>query len=120
VHGVPHLASFEPDAIKDEQTKAMAQKVAVALDPEFDNAHEDYPTRVAVALKDGRTIEKLVVYASGTPKNPMSAGRLRDKFFDCAEHAKIGRGNAEKIAAILDKLGDQSSLGELWPLLRKA
>jgi 2-methylcitrate dehydratase PrpD len=120
VHGAPHLASFEPDAIKNEQTKAMAQKVAVALDPEFDNAHEDYPTRVAVTLKDGRTIEKLVVYASGTPKNPMSAAQLRDKFFDCAEHAKVARGSAEKIAAILDKLGDQDSLGELWPLLRKA
>jgi 2-methylcitrate dehydratase PrpD len=120
VHGAPHLASFEPEAIKDEQTKAMAQRVTVALDPEFDNAHEDYPTRVAVTLKDGSTIEKLVVYASGTPKNPMSAGQLRDKFFDCAEHAKVVRGNAEKIAAILDRLGDQASLGELWPLLRKA
>jgi len=119
-HGVPHLASFEPDAIKDERTKALAQMVAVSIDPEFADAHEDYPTRVAVTLKDGRTVEKMVVFASGTAKNPMSAAQLRDKFFDCAAHAKVARGNAEKIAAILDKLGDQASMSELWPLLRKA
>ena len=52
-------------------------------------------------------------------KNPMSAAQLREKFFDCAAHAKVTRSNAEKIAAILDKLGDQASLSELWPLLRK-
>jgi 2-methylcitrate dehydratase PrpD len=119
VHGVPHLASFEPDAIKDERVKVMAQKVAVSIDPEFADAHEDYPTRVAVTLKDGSTVEKLVTYASGTAKNPMSVAQLRDKFFDCAEHAKVARSNAEKIAAILDKLGDQASMSELWPLLRK-
>jgi 2-methylcitrate dehydratase PrpD len=119
-HGVPHLASFEPEAIKDERTKALAQMVAVSIDPEFADAHEDYPTRVAVTLKDGRTIEKLVTYASGTAKNPMSAAQLREKFFDCAAHAKVARGSAEKIAAILDKLGDQASMSELWPLLRKA
>jgi 2-methylcitrate dehydratase PrpD len=120
-HGVPHLASFEPEAIKDERTKALAQMVAVSIDPEFADAHDgDYPTRVAVTLKDGRTIEKLVTYASGTAKNPMSAAQLREKFFDCAAHAKVTRGNAEKIAAILDRLGDQASMSELWPLLRKA
>jgi len=119
-HGVPHLASFEPEAIKDERTKALAQMVAVSIDPEFADAHGgDYPTRVAVTLKDGRTVEKLVTYASGTAKNPMSAAQLREKFFDCAAHAKVARGNAEKIAAVLDKLGDQASLSELWPLLRK-
>ncbi len=119
VRGVPHLATFEPESIKDERVKALAQMVAVSLDPEFADAHEDYPTRVAVTLKDGRTIEKLVVDASGTPKNPMTAAQLRDKFFDCADHAKVIRGNAEKITAILDKLGDQAPMSELWPLLRK-
>jgi 2-methylcitrate dehydratase PrpD len=119
-HGVPHLASFEPDAIKDERVKALAHMVAVSIDPEFADAHEDYPTRVAVTLKDGRTVEKMVVFASGTAKNPMSAVQLRDKFFDCVAHAKLARPSAEKIAAILDKLGDQASMSELWPLLRKA
>jgi hypothetical protein len=91
VHGAPKLATFEPDAIKDERVKALAKTVTVAIDPEFAAAHEDYPTRVAVMLKDGAALEKLVVYASGTAQNPMSAAQMRDKFFDCAAHAGVER-----------------------------
>jgi 2-methylcitrate dehydratase PrpD len=93
--------------------------VSVALDPEFADAHEDYPTRIAVTLKDGRTVERLVVYASGTAKNPISPAQMREKFFDCAAHAGLDRPVAEKIAATLDRLGDQQSFTEFWPLLRK-
>jgi 2-methylcitrate dehydratase PrpD len=120
VNGVPKLATFEPDAIKDERVKALARLVSVAIDPEFADAIEDYPTRVAVTLKDGRTIERLVVDASGTAKNPMSPAQMREKFFDCAAHAGVERPVAEKIAGLLDKLGDQPSLDVLWPLLRRA
>ena len=80
----------------------------------------DYPTRLTVTLKDGRSVERLVVDASGTAKNPMSAAQMREKFFDCAAHAGVERGNAEKIARMLDRLGEQGSLAELWPLLRRA
>jgi 2-methylcitrate dehydratase PrpD len=118
-HGAPKLASFEPTAIGDPRVRQLAGMVQVALDSAFDNARGDYPTRLAVSLKDGTTVEKLVVYASGTAKNPMSAAQLREKFFDCAAHTGVMRANAERIAAILDKLGEDASLNELWPLLRK-
>jgi 2-methylcitrate dehydratase PrpD len=72
-----------------------------------------------VTLKDGKAIEKTVVYASGTAKNPMSAAQMREKFFDCAAHAKVERPAAEKIAAVLDRLGEQASFNEFWPLLRR-
>jgi 2-methylcitrate dehydratase PrpD len=75
--------------------------------------------RIAVTLKDGRTVERLVVDASGTAKNPMSAAQMREKFFDCAGHAGLEQAVAEKIAATLDHLGDQPSFAEFWPLLRK-
>ena len=54
VNGVPKLATFEPEAIKDSRVKALAAMVSVAIDPAFADAIEDYPTRVAVTLKDGR------------------------------------------------------------------
>ncbi len=60
-----------------------------------------------------------MTYASGTAKNPMPPAQMREKFFDCAEHAGATRPTAEQIAAILDRLGEQPSLAELWPLLRK-
>ena len=52
-NGVPKLATFEPEAIKDERVKALAKMVSVALDPEFADAIEDYPTRV-IGHAEGR------------------------------------------------------------------
>jgi 2-methylcitrate dehydratase PrpD len=118
-NGVPKLATFELAAIGDARVKALAGMVSVALDPEFADAREDYPTRIAVTLKDGRTVEWLVVYASGTAKNPMSPAQMREKFFDCATHAGLERPVAEKIAATLDRLGDQPSFADFWPLIRR-
>jgi 2-methylcitrate dehydratase PrpD len=118
-NGVPKLATFEPEAIGDARVRALAGMVSVALDPEFADAREDYPTRIAITLKDGRTVERVVVYASGTAKNPMSPAQMREKFFDCAAHAGLDRPAAEKIANALDRLGDQPSFADFWPLLRK-
>jgi 2-methylcitrate dehydratase PrpD len=119
INGVPKLKTFEPEAINDPRVKALAAKVSVAIDPAFADATGDYPTRVAVTLKDGRTVERLVVYASGTAKNPMSPAQMREKFFDCAAHAGVERPVAEKIAATLDRLGEQPSFADFWPLIRR-
>jgi 2-methylcitrate dehydratase PrpD len=119
-HGVPKLATFEPEAIKDARVKELAGMVKVSIDPEFADVHGgDYPTRLAVTLKDGRTVEKLVTDASGTAKNPISPAQMREKFFDCAAHAGVERPIAEKIAAMLDRLGEQSSFDGFWPLIRR-
>jgi 2-methylcitrate dehydratase PrpD len=118
-NGVPKLETFEPKAINDPRVKALAALVSVVIDPEFADAIEDYPTRVAVTLKDGRTVERLVVFASGTAKNPMSAAQMREKFFDCAAHAGVERPVAEKIATTLDRLGEQPSFNDFWPLIRR-
>ena len=58
---------------------------------------EDYPTRIVATLKDGRMVERLVRFPAGSPKNPMSAAQLRDKFYDCAAHAaSIGRSGQDR------------------------
>ena len=119
-HGVPKLSSFEPEALKDERVKALARMIAVSIDPEFADAHQDYPTRVTVTLKDGRALERLVVYASGSARNPMSAEQMRGKFFDCAAHAGVDKPVADRIIGTLGRLGEQPSLGEFWPLLRRS
>ena len=117
--GVPKLDTFEPAALADERVKALAGMIVVSLDPEFADARENYPTRITVTLKDGQSLEKLVTYPSGTAKNPMSAAQMREKFFDCSAHAGVARPVAEKIAALLDRLGEQPSFAEFWPLLRR-
>jgi 2-methylcitrate dehydratase PrpD len=116
--GVPKLASFDPPAINDPQVKALAQMVAVAIDPEFADAQQHYPTRVRVTLKDGRTVEETRYQPSGAPNYPMSQAQLEEKFMDCATHA-VDKAAAEKILVALRTLGDQPSFDALWPLLRR-
>jgi 2-methylcitrate dehydratase PrpD len=117
-NGPPTLHAFAPDAINDARVKALARLVSVAVDPQFAAAHEDYPTRLAVTLKDGRTLEELVVHASGSAQYPMSQAQIEDKFFDCA-HEAVARDAAEKILATLRVLGDQPTFDGFWPLLRR-
>ena len=92
--------------------------MAVAIDPEFADAHEDYPTRLTVTLEDGRKREELVVYASGTAQYPMTPARMEEKFFDCAARA-VDADAARKIFATLAALGEQRSFDDFWPLVRR-
>jgi len=117
-NGAPTLHAFALEAINDARVKALARLVSVAIVPQFADAHEDYPTRLAVTLKDGRTVEELVIHASGSAQYPMSQALIEDKFFDCAKEA-IPRDAAEKVLVTLRALGDQQSFDAFWPLLRR-
>jgi hypothetical protein len=98
--------------------KALARMVSVAIDPEFADAQEDYPTRLTVTLRDGRTLEQMRIYASGTRQYPMSPAQIEDKFLDCAAQA-LAPDAAKQILATLRTLGEQASFAEFWPLLRR-
>ena len=117
-NGPPTLSAFGEDAINNARVKALARMVSVAIDPAFADAHEDYPTRLAVTLGDGRTLEQLWVYASGTRQYPMSPAQIEDKFLDCAAQA-VAPDAAKQILATLRTLGEQDSFAQFWPLLRR-
>jgi 2-methylcitrate dehydratase PrpD len=119
-HGAPKLPSFEAEAIGDARVKALAGMIAVEIDPEFADARESYPTRLAVTLNDGQVFEQICREPSGSPDNPMSPVQLREKFYDCAAYAGVERPAAGGIAALLDHLGERPSLDGLWPLLRRS
>jgi 2-methylcitrate dehydratase PrpD len=119
LHGAPNLTSFTESAVADERVKALAQKVKPYVDPEFADQFEESPSRLVVAFADGSSLEEARLLPSGTRQFPMSAAQVRDKFFDCAA-LTVDRGTAEKILATLGTLGDQASLRDFWPLLRRA
>jgi 2-methylcitrate dehydratase PrpD len=119
LHGAPNLTSFTESAVADERVKALARKVTPYVDPEFADQFEESPSRLVVAFADGSSLEEVRLLPSGTKQFPMSEAQIRDKFFDCAALA-VDPNAAEKILATLSGLGDQSSLRDLWPLLRRA
>jgi 2-methylcitrate dehydratase PrpD len=118
-NGVPGLSAFGEEAIRNPRVKALAGMVAIAIDPEFaDAAGGDYPTRLTVTLRDGRTVEQAWHHASGTAQYPMSRAQIEAKFLDCAREA-VSADPARKILATLGTLGDGPRFDEFWPLLRR-
>lgn len=119
IHGPPMLSAFTLEAIADPLVRALAGKVTLAVDPELADVIDESPSRVTVTLKDGRTLEKLRYYASGTVQAPLTGDEVEEKFFSCAERA-LDRPAAEQILAFLNRLDSESSLAGLWGLLRRA
>jgi 2-methylcitrate dehydratase PrpD len=113
------LKAFTEEAIADAKVKALAGKVALAIDPEFADILDESPARVTVTLADGRTVERMRYYASGTPQVPLTKEQVEEKFFSCAERA-VDKSTATKLFAFLNRLDEQPSLAELWTLLNRA
>ncbi len=67
---------------------------------------------------NGRGIERTKYYPSGSTQVQMSARWIKAKFGICAAQA-VDRTTADKIHATLSTLGEQPSLDDFWPLLRK-
>jgi 2-methylcitrate dehydratase PrpD len=119
LYGPPLLKAFAEEAIRDEAVKSLASKVTVAIDPEFADILQDSPSRVTVNLADGRTVERVCYYASGTPQVPLTPEQLEEKFFSCAECA-VNMASAKKIFAFLGRIDEEPSFADFWPLLRRA
>jgi 2-methylcitrate dehydratase PrpD len=119
VHGAPMLDAFHEDALHDEAVRAFAAKVSLVIYEEYADVLEDSPAKVTVTLNDGRKIERAKYYPTGSQQNPMSAAQIKAKFDVCAAQA-VNRATSERIYATLSALGDQPSLDDFWPLLRKA
>jgi 2-methylcitrate dehydratase PrpD len=119
LYGPPMLKAFTEEAIGDEAVKALARKVSVVIDPQYADLLDDSPARVTVTLADGRTVERVRYYASGTPQVPLTKEQVEEKFFSCAERA-VDRARAEKIFAFLNRFEDEPSFAPLWELVTRA
>ena len=113
------LKAFTEEAIHDEEVKALARKVSIAIDPEFADILEESPSRVTVTLADGRTVESMRYYASGTPQVPLTREQVEEKFFSCAERT-VDKAAATKIFAFLNRFDEERSFAELWGLVKRA
>ena len=76
-------------------------------------------SRFAHTLNDGRKIDRSKYYPSGSMQVPMSPAQIKAKFDICAAQA-VDKAASDKIYAVLSTLGDQASLDDFWPLLRKS
>ena len=118
LYGPPMIKAFTEEAIRDEKVKEMARKVSIAIDPEFADLVLESPARVTVTLNDGRTVQRMRYYASGTPQVPLTTAQVEEKFFHCAAHA-VERPVATQIFAFMNRFEQEPSFAPLWPLTKR-
>jgi 2-methylcitrate dehydratase PrpD len=120
VHGSVWLETFQRPQIQDRRVASLAARARVLVDNRIDPSAMS-PTRVAVKMRDGGTIERFLEFMKGSPEDPMSEAEARDKFTAClksgldAEPAASDR-LAETVLS-LEKLDDMKTLVTLFPRL---
>lgn len=86
VHGEARVEQFRPPALHDEAVRALARKVTVHEDPTLTAmmpAHR--PSRVEVALDDGRVLSAQVMSNRGDTEDPYPESELETKFLELGE-----------------------------------
>ena len=80
-HRATDVGAFLPDRVADAATRDLAQRVELLSDAAMSLRRYDYPAaRVAVHLRDGRSLESSVVSQRGDATNPASRDDLLGKF----------------------------------------
>jgi 2-methylcitrate dehydratase PrpD len=113
------IESFTEEAIHDEQTLGLAQKVYFKLNLEF-NTCEDYePALVEIRTRDGNVCSRLAEIRYGHWKNPMSWEAIVEKFkYCCGFSAKpIAGEQIDKAIQMVDKLENVTDVGEIVRLV---
>src|SRR5437879_3728272 len=102
-HGSVRLAAFESSRLMNPETRALMERVSVALDPELDATFpRQRAARVAITA-GGRREELLQPTRKGDPDLPLSDAELNDKFLELASPV-LGKRDAEALLARLWKL----------------
>jgi 2-methylcitrate dehydratase PrpD len=100
------------------EVAALAHRVTVVHSAELDlQFPERYTTRVRLQIRDGRSVERVVVYPKGHPRNPLSEEQVAEKFRAIAAPV-IGAAGAESIRRIAANLPAETSITLLMAALR--
>jgi 2-methylcitrate dehydratase PrpD len=74
------LESFAPDAIASSDVRALAERVELVVDDEYEAAFPDsWGARVEVRLDDGRSLTGDCPYPRGDHRDPLSDADLRER-----------------------------------------
>ena len=111
--GEMKIAQFDKEKVLEPGAQELLQKVKY-VHPEREEGQRA-PEVVTVRLSDGRQYSQEVLFAKGSPEQPMSAEELIDKYRDCAlvvlPEEAVER--SLELVAHLDKLKDITELTDL-------
>lgn len=109
--------NFVGDALTDPALRAIAGKVFVRFDPEWEGLSPEFRgATVKVSLKDGTVLEGETDYMWGDPENPMTPKAIVSKY---EEHAipVLGTRRASQVRSKIRDIAKLSTVSELTSLL---
>jgi 2-methylcitrate dehydratase PrpD len=117
VYGRVGVETFLPDRLGDPAVRALMPRVAMRVDPAFDNGAPPLTqTRVTMVLRDGRELVEQADGARGYPAQPASDAELDAKFLGCARGV-IPLSSAEHALAMLREFEALPDVRALMDLL---
>ena len=120
VLGTTNITAFYPERVSDPDILSLARRIEVVADGEMSFRRYDYPSsRVAVTLKDGRTLEQSVTAQHGDARNPASRVELIGKFTFLAVDT-LGEARTQQVIEVVDRLDELDDVKQLTLLLAPA
>ena len=96
----------------------LAHKVRFEIDPDIEQIYpRAFPGRVAIRLRDGRTVEQYVPGPKGSSENPMTLDEVADKFHLLVDPV-LGRERAERLATLVAEMDTVENVQSLTAMLR--
>jgi len=118
-----NLTEFTDEVVQLPEIQRLIKKVDHIVDPEYKDgtyapATEDGPTRakVLVELYNGRTLEKEIQFAKGSPQRRLTEAELVEKYESCAGLV-ISKEKVDQTIDILLNLEKQATLQNLVSLI---
>jgi 2-methylcitrate dehydratase PrpD len=108
-HGSVRLAAFEPARLHDGSTKALMEKISLAVDPELDSQFPGRRAARVTIVAGGKSGEHLQPTRIGDPEAPLSDTQLEEKYLELAVPV-LGESKARALLGRLRKLDTEKTV----------
>jgi 2-methylcitrate dehydratase PrpD len=119
LRGRPTLEHFfKRSFITDAAVTALAGRLRVIPDDEFDDAHGVLATRVKVTLQSGRELERFVQFPRGHFRNPARPDELIEKFHSNVAFARQRGAEIQNADRMVDTVMALENMADVTELVR--
>ena len=114
--GFVGVGSFQPEALNRKDLLELSTRISVGEHPRYRGLsfHPDFPDKVKVHLKNGRSLTESIVYPVGSPQRPLEQADLKAKFLDNAAFGKLPLGRAEAMFEMVFETPASKPFGDLF------
>jgi 2-methylcitrate dehydratase PrpD len=108
---------FSSDRIAAPQLVDLAHKVRFEIDPEIEQIYpRAFPGKVAIRLRDGRTVQHAVPGPKGSPQCPMRLQEVVEKFHQLVDPV-LGHASAARLADLVAHIDALDNVQAITALL---